>query len=183
MKTVQAVLKCKHCGREETRTLRLPDDVSAIPNEFECVACNEGKTAFAHVRDPRAYFETAAFRHELSPEQKRDFAKTWRDEHREYCNRKAREYQKAHPELGRKAQYKRRAREYNAPGVFDYDKWLQRVEYFNWKCAYCGVQLTEQTLTCDHYKPLSRGGSSSIISESFCAETTLLFKEITRTFS
>jgi 5-methylcytosine-specific restriction endonuclease McrA len=54
----------------------------------------------------------------------------------------------------------RRARRVNAPGVFDFDAWMAKVAYHGWRCFYCHIPLTDETLTKDHRKPLSRGGSN-----------------------
>lgn len=38
-------------------------------------------------------------------------------------------------------------------------KWLARVEFFGWRCAYCTQPLTDKTLTKDHSIPLSKNGT------------------------
>lgn len=156
MQTVQAVLKCKHCGKEETRTLRLPDDVSTIPNTFECVNCCEGRRAFDHVKNIEAY-------ERLTKRQREELDKIRKNTQYKYLRWIEKNYPKPHvyPRIKQHVhRQNRRARMHNAPGVFDYDKWMERVKYYGWKCVYCGVRLTEQTLTIDHYIPLSKGGSN-----------------------
>jgi 5-methylcytosine-specific restriction endonuclease McrA len=54
----------------------------------------------------------------------------------------------------------RLARKANAPGRFTFEQWMQKVAYHGWKCFYCHKQLTLETLTIDHRKALSRGGSN-----------------------
>ncbi len=157
MRTVQAVLKCKHCGKEETRSLHLPDDVSAIPNTFECTDCCEGRRAFDHVKD-----DVDAYK-QLTKRQQDELKQIGKNTHIKYLRWMERHYPKPYisPRIKQRIHgQNRRARMHNAPGVFDYDKWMERVKYYGWRCVYCGVRLSERTLTIDHYIPLSKGGSN-----------------------
>lgn len=54
----------------------------------------------------------------------------------------------------------RRARLANAPGTFTFEEWMAKVAYHGWRCFYCRIKLTLATLTMDHRKPLSKGGSN-----------------------
>ena len=54
---------------------------------------------------------------------------------------------------------RRRAAEYHAPGFHTLEQWIMRVQYYGWRCAYCGKLLDVHILTQDHWIPLSRGGS------------------------
>jgi len=51
------------------------------------------------------------------------------------------------------------ARKKGAVGFHTFTQWMARVEYFGWACVYCGVELTEKTLTKDHFIPLAKGGT------------------------
>jgi 5-methylcytosine-specific restriction endonuclease McrA len=52
-----------------------------------------------------------------------------------------------------------RARRLGAKGCHTLVQWMARVRLYSWKCFYCGVKLNRKTLTKDHRKPLSKGGS------------------------
>lgn len=54
---------------------------------------------------------------------------------------------------------RRYARKCAAPGSHTLDQWLQRVALYGWRCAYCQVELTLDTLRKDHVKPLIAGGA------------------------
>jgi 5-methylcytosine-specific restriction endonuclease McrA len=45
-------------------------------------------------------------------------------------------------------------------GSHTYEQWLARCAYFGWKCAYCRMDLTAETVTQDHMIPLSKGGTN-----------------------
>jgi 5-methylcytosine-specific restriction endonuclease McrA len=62
-------------------------------------------------------------------------------------------------EHGKHKVSKRRARKYLAQGSHSIQQWMARVEFFGWRCRYCGLILNKQTLTTDHVIPLSRGGA------------------------
>lgn len=53
-----------------------------------------------------------------------------------------------------------RARKKNAPGIFRYIEWLEKCEFHGWKCFYCAATLNKKTVTMDHRKPISKGGSN-----------------------
>src|ERR1700689_26743 len=38
------------------------------------------------------------------------------------------------------------------------EQWLARVVFYGWRCLYCNVELSFDTLTKDHRIPVSRGG-------------------------
>jgi 5-methylcytosine-specific restriction endonuclease McrA len=52
-----------------------------------------------------------------------------------------------------------RARQRGAVGTHSLAQWHGRVSYYAWRCFYCRVELTAETLTKDHRIPLSKGGS------------------------
>ena len=54
----------------------------------------------------------------------------------------------------------RRGRIRHSPGKTNKFLLRQKLEYYGYKCRYCGIQLDERTVTIDHAIPLSRGGSS-----------------------
>lgn len=47
-----------------------------------------------------------------------------------------------------------------APGRHTSEQWFGRVEFYGWRCAYCGLRLTTKTLVKEHAIPLSRGGTN-----------------------
>ena len=89
----------------------------------------------------------------------------WLQKHgRDAHVKKSVEWRKNNPEKAlrnsRKYVLNRRARLAAAPGIFDYDLWLQKAQYHGWRCLYCSRLLTEKTVTVDHRKPLAKGGSN-----------------------
>lgn len=55
---------------------------------------------------------------------------------------------------------RRRANILGCDGSCSAEQWMQRVEYYGWRCRYCRVGLTRATLTQDHAIPISRDGTN-----------------------
>lgn len=101
--------------------------------------------------------------------------KRWRDANLERSRATRREWERKNPDkvrakrqrllakhperyrkIARAAEYRRKARELNAPGNATVDQILARWAYYGSKCWICGKDA-EHT---DHVKPLSKGGSN-----------------------
>lgn len=53
-----------------------------------------------------------------------------------------------------------RANRKRCAGTHTLEQWISRIEYWGWRCRYCGCELTPKTVTVDHSIPLSRGGTN-----------------------
>jgi 5-methylcytosine-specific restriction endonuclease McrA len=45
-------------------------------------------------------------------------------------------------------------------GTCTWSQWLARVAFYGWRCVYCYIKLTPETVGMDHRIPISRGGSN-----------------------
>jgi len=75
----------------------------------------------------------------------------WRD--------KQTRWRRKHPETYRAQYRRRRALQRKAEGSHTADQWLSRIHFYGWRCFYCHLELTPRTVTQDHVKPVSHGGS------------------------
>lgn len=89
--------------------------------------------------------------HKKYSEKHRQETKQWRIDNPEKAKRNRIKYNAA-----------RRARKIGAAGEFDYEGWMQRCEFYGWRCRYCGTELNEETVTMDHRIPLAKGGTNWI---------------------
>ncbi len=48
----------------------------------------------------------------------------------------------------------------NALGKTSHSLLAQKLDYYGWKCRYCGVRLTKEILTFDHAIPAGKGGTN-----------------------
>jgi len=68
-------------------------------------------------------------------------------------------WRKGNPEKDRGRYRRRRALRRMAEGRHTAEQWLLRITFYGWRCFYCRVGLTAKTVTQDHVKPVSHGGS------------------------
>jgi len=74
-------------------------------------------------------------------------------------------YQKDNPDIVRAYKQRYRAKKRNAPGDFTASDWKAKLEYYGYRCRYCGIHKSETSegwLEADHAIPLSRGGTNFI---------------------
>jgi len=90
---------------------------------------------------------------------KNDFNCLWKKLHPEARRRYQRNWRVNNPTRYRDGISRYFARKRGATGFHTYEQWMARVEFFGWRCVYCKVVLTPKTLTQDHVKPISNGGS------------------------
>lgn len=105
--------------------------------------------------------------------QTREYQRAYRATHRREVNAHKLAWRRANPqrlrEHARMWSARQRAIKRQAAGCHTEAQWLSRVEYFGWRCVYCGRVLKPEnaggrrvepdTLTKDHTIPLSKRGS------------------------
>lgn len=69
-------------------------------------------------------------------------------------------YEAANPDIIRFNRMRHEMRKRNAAGSCTSNLWRQKCEYHGWRCIYCRALLTRKTVTIEHRKPLSKGGSN-----------------------
>jgi len=111
-------------------------------------------------RDERAAHDRQY--HKEHPEECQEYHRQCYKEHREEYREHHQQYYQEHPEVLVAARRRRRALEYSADGSYTTEEFTVLCEYMDWRCTYCGCELTAETVTEDHMIPLSRGGSNYI---------------------
>lgn len=81
-------------------------------------------------------------------------------EFRKQIRERSQRWEKSNREVVRQIVRNKRARRYGAKGKCSKDQWMERVEYFGWRCWMCHALLTSETLTADHVIPIFRGGTN-----------------------
>jgi len=103
---------------------------------------------------------------QANPERVKAYGRKWWDANPEKQLEYSRRWRKEHPlrsrVFDRVKAAKRRAEKAGNGGDYTVQEFLDLCEQYNWKCAYCGCDLTLETATGDHMIPLSSGGSSDI---------------------
>lgn len=145
--------QCKECRKTYRENYLSINKEHVYKNKKAWISKNKEKYKLQRKKDNAKYI--------LKNRDKRnEYNKRWAREHRDIMNKNQLLYLKT--EKGKitekKRQYKRRC----AKGSFTYEQWEDCKNFFDNKCAYTGVSLTEETSTIDHIVPISKTGSNNI---------------------
>ena len=89
----------------------------------------------------------------------------WRAENQEKKRTSDAKWQKDNPGKRRAIKQRYRAKKRNAQGTFTAADWKAKLEYYGYRCRYCGIHKSETSegwLEADHAIPLSQGGTNFI---------------------
>ena len=115
--------------------------------------------------------------YEENKEELTNYNEQWRKEnatyrHVYYKNNKEKEkervieYQKNNPHIKFNSYNKRRQLEESQGEGISREQWLEMMNFFDWKCAYSGVEFSwhneENDRSIDHIVPLNKGGEHEI---------------------
>ena len=95
-------------------------------------------------------------------EEHKEEMKQWREEHKEELKEYGKQYRENNPNKVFNNSNKRRKREENQGNGVTKEQWFEMFEFFNWECAYSGVQLDKDNRSVDHIIPLAEGGLNEI---------------------
>ena len=103
-----------------------------------------------------------------------DYDKMYYQLHQEHYIEKAKKWRENNPEHKReylktergkatvqRSHYKRKANEGNAINTLTADEWLDILKKYDYKCAYCGKDLSNLLAQRDHIIPVSKGGGNT----------------------
>ena len=88
--------------------------------------------------------------------------KKWYKENKEERDRYCKNWQRNNPHVGFNSNGRRRSRLENQGNGITKEQWFECFEFFNWKCAYSGMQLTKDNRNLDHIVALDNGGEHEI---------------------
>lgn len=98
-------------------------------------------------------------RRALNPQHARDYHNRWRKKNRELVRRYEQATNSRHPDRVKQKSQVRRSRKHNLPSEFTEKHWLECLQYFNNRCAYCGrPQGLWHSLSQDHFIPVKKEG-------------------------
>lgn len=82
--------------------------------------------------------------------------------HKEERKKYNKKYRKDNPDKVFNNYNKRRLRENNQGEGITKEQWYEMMEFFNWECAYSGIQLNKDNRSIDHIIPLKKNGKHEI---------------------
>lgn len=95
------------------------------------------------------------------PEKRAQRQQRYQSKNKEKGAERMRRHRAAHPEMSVAIKQRRRARELCLPDTFTSDEAIAALNWWQWKCAYCGINLAQLSLfndikrNFDHYIALS----------------------------
>ena len=125
--------------------------------------------------------EYAKEHREKRKENRKEYMEQWREKNKKHRKEYSKEYYEENKEHIK--EYKKQYKINNPDKVFNYhhkrrelkecqgrgiakEQWIEMMEFFEWKCAYSGMQFSsnnkERDRTIDHIIPLSKGGEHEI---------------------
>ena len=94
-------------------------------------------------------------------EENKEHYKDWRDKHKEERKEYDKKYREENPHIRFNGHHRRKQEKENGKGITK-EQWLEMMEFFNWKCAYSGIELNKDNRNVDHIIPLSKNGEHEI---------------------
>ena len=88
--------------------------------------------------------------------------KQYYEENKEEILEKGKKYRKENPQVQFNGHHKRKQKEQNQGNGITKEQWFECYEFFNWECAYSGIQLTKENRNLDHVIALNNGGEHEI---------------------
>lgn len=90
--------------------------------------------------------------------------KKYREENKEKIRQQKKRYRETeqYKILKKQERYRRRHKAKNNGGFFTKKEWEEALNFFDNKCAYSGIEITEENKSIDHIYPLSKGGTNFI---------------------
>lgn len=116
--------------------------------------CYEAKPDYYKKKSANWYSANSEYVHQRE--------KRKRINNREELAHKRKERRKTHPELFQQWGRNRYARRKGAKGKYTREQWIQKCEFWGWRCYLCRAVLTDDAIHADHRIPLMKGGSNWI---------------------
>lgn len=168
--------QCTKCGETKPLTEFYKNKGGKYGVQSRCKVCANAYSAKYRAENPEYY---AKYRAENREKKRACDAKYYaanRDkvrvrraryyaENREKKKAYSAKYKRDNPEKRRANNQRYRAKKLNAPGTFTASDWKSKLEYYGYRCRYCGIHKSETNegwLEADHAIPLSRGGTNWI---------------------
>ena len=99
---------------------------------------------------------------QVHKEEKMKYFKQYYHDNKEEIKEQHREYRNNNPQkVFNQNQKRRKLEECQGEGITK-DQWYEMMIFFNWECAYSGIQLNKDNRSIDHIIPLNKNGENNI---------------------
>ena len=100
--------------------------------------------------------------YENNKEHMLEYKHNWYIENKEHCSELRKKWREDNPDKYFNNNAKRRFNEDTLGNGITKEQWYECFEFFNWECAYSGVQLDKDNRSLDHIVALDNGGEHEI---------------------
>ena len=90
------------------------------------------------------------------------YQKQYREDNKEHISESKKIWNKNNPDKLFNSHCKRRIKEESQGNGFTKEQWFEMMNFFNWECAYSGIQLTKENRSIDHVVALDNDGENEI---------------------
>ena len=90
------------------------------------------------------------------------YQKQYREDNKKHISESKKIWNKNNPDKLFNSHCKRRIKEESQGNGFTKEQWFEMMNFFNWECAYSGIQLTKENRSIDHVVPLDNDGENEI---------------------
>ena len=90
------------------------------------------------------------------------YQKQYREDNKKHISESKKIWNKNNPDKLFNSHCKRRIKEESQGNGFTKEQWFEMMNFFNWECAYSGIQLTKENRSIDHVVALDNDGENEI---------------------
>jgi|DEB0MinimDraft_6_1074348.scaffolds.fasta_scaffold00426_10 hypothetical protein len=156
---------CSKCGETKPLTEYYKDGQNKDGLKFSCKVCYKAQQVkYQEENHEKVKAARAKYRAE-NREKLNEYHAKYYAENRDKVLAAQSKYAKTNPEKFRAKNHRRRAKKRNADGTHTAADWKAKLEYYGYRCRYCGIHKSETNegwLEADHAIPLSQGGTNWI---------------------
>ena len=91
-----------------------------------------------------------------------EYKHNWYIENKEHCSQLRKKWREDNPDKYFNSNAKRRFNEDTQGNGITKEQWYECFEFFNWECAYSGIQLDKDNRSLDHIIALDNGGEHEV---------------------
>lgn len=162
---------CKRCNKEERREEWFKDnpfndiDPDKVWNHCPFVIRKCSKCGKLLVWNNINFYKDKRYRYGLSyicKQCSKKKGRKWEKNNKERRKETSKKYREDNPEKMFNNNIVRRLREENQGNGITKEQWIEMMEFFDWRCAYSGIQLNKNNRSIDHIIPLSKGGANEV---------------------
>ena len=155
--------RCTGCGIIKPATINFfhKEKSSKYGLNAKCKICKSNKYKAYYNNTAEKQKERALIYHYKNKDKCNNRCLDYYYKNIDQCKERHKEWLKNNPEKVMNYENNRRSKLEEGQGLTK-EQWVEMMTFFDWKCAYSGIDLTESNRSVDHILALSNGGENEI---------------------